>query len=1135
MTTDDGKGPMTESTGTAGLTPTPHDRARAAFRSPTREFGILPFWFLNGDLEPEEMRWQLGELAAKGMHGVILHGRYGLEMPYLSERYLERIKLAVGEARDKGLAVWIYDEMNWPSGTADKRVLRARPDLAQRYIECVSFTIRGPWFMCLTGEDSRYLDFERSTPVAAFAIGESGEVIDLTPNLSFGRVVPWEVPPGEWQLAYVVEKRADYYIDALDPESTRTFIELGYDPYLRVLNGHAPSPDGRAADGPALDGHRPPVTGFYSDEPAMHYYLSAGDDPILPWTKDMFRRFRERNGYDLRPRLADLFFDVRPDSARIRHDFFNTTTDLYTNAYYRQLREWCREHGVVFTAHLLYEEWLRKMIRVEGNLFRHYENMDVVAVDHLYPVIGSREQPDEHVAMKVASSAAHHFGSERLICESFGGIFMDATMQRMKWIADWQYVLGVNLLNPHGFHYTLEGARKRDWPPSQFYQYPYWRHYQKLNDYISRLSELLSGGRHIARLAVLWPINAMFATYRPQERDPAAARIEDDFNALTDLLLRLHVDFDYLDEDVLASAAIRDGSVAVGGESYQAVLVPPMTHCRLSTVDRLEEFVSAGGNLLGAVLLPAQGFGPDGQADIAARMTALFGVDPQAAGGSGQAPEVTASVRQHDGGGTAAFIRAPSIARLPSPDGPPAQAGPAAGVAEAIRAALGSLVTTDVEIANDELFSLHRQKDGQDLFFIINPTFTEQRAEAGLPGQVDPVLWDPSTGQEQIIAPSVYSGGWTRFSLALPPTGSTVLLPRPPSAVRVTRSDVQVESVTEAGVRGHGPLASASVTVQRGGREDRLEAAGPALPGPVVLDGDWEFRAEQPNALVIGHWLAREEPVAANGDAAGVFAAPDADESGWLPVVPGTWVHQLPAEPDRPWPIPVWFRVAFQAAHVPGSLHLILDGFAGQDVRLYLNGEPLTAAPERSPFDSQMRWVDITAGTRPGRNVLAVRMTITGPDGGLLDRVKLAGSFAVAEDTGGARLDRPAGTARPDSWVEQGYPFYSGAGIYRYRFSSGEPAGGVRYFLEIPMRDDCVQVTVNGQPAGVHLWPPYLTEVTGLLRDGENEVELQVANTLSNLLNADRRPSGLAGAPRIVAHREFVFPLTEAPGQGGTP
>src|SRR4051795_8199790 len=211
---------------------------REQFERPAREHGILPFWFLNGELDPEEMRWQLGELRAKGMAGVILHGRYGLETPYIGDTYLDRIALAAEEAARIGLDTWIYDEMNWPSGTADGRVLRERPDLAQRYLQCVELNIRGPWFAYLTGEDSRYLDFERSSPVAAFAISAEGEVVDLTPNLSFEKVLPWQVPPGDWRLLHIVEKRADYYIDALAPEATAEFLRIGYEPYARSVNGH---------------------------------------------------------------------------------------------------------------------------------------------------------------------------------------------------------------------------------------------------------------------------------------------------------------------------------------------------------------------------------------------------------------------------------------------------------------------------------------------------------------------------------------------------------------------------------------------------------------------------------------------------------------------------------------------------------------------------------------------------------------------------------------------------------------------------------------------------------------------------------------------------------------------------------
>ena len=529
------------------------------FRDPPREYGILPFWFLNGELDPEEMRFQLREFRAKGMPGIILHGRYGLERPYIGPDYLERIRLAVEEAERLELKTWVYDEMNWPSGTADKRVLRERPDLAQRYIECINFTVRGPWFAYLTGEDSRYLDFERSTPVAAFALGDGGELIDLTPNLSFEKVIPWQAPAGDWRIVYIVEKRADYYIDALNPESTAEFLRIGYEPYVAAVDGKVGSQ----------------VPGFYTDEPAMHYYLSAADVPIVPWTKDMFRRFRERNGYELRPRLPHLFFDLGAESARVRFDFYTSLTEFYSDAYYRQIHEWCRAHGVLFTGHLLYEEWLRQMIRVEGNIFRHYRHLDVVGVDHLYPVVGDRDDPAQHVAIKLASSAAHQLGSERLLCESFGGMFMDATMQRMKWITDWEYVLGVNLLNPHGFHYTLEGPRKRDWPPSMFYQYPWWRYYGDFSAYVSRLSYLLTGGRHVARAAVLWPIASMFANYTPQARNRLDERTETDFNVLTDMLLRLHHDFDYFDEEVLAEAELDGGVLRVGDEEHALLILPP--------------------------------------------------------------------------------------------------------------------------------------------------------------------------------------------------------------------------------------------------------------------------------------------------------------------------------------------------------------------------------------------------------------------------------------------------------------------------------------------------------------------------------------------------------------------------------
>jgi hypothetical protein len=799
------------------------------------------------------------------------------------------------------------------------------------------------------------------------------------------------------------------------------------------------------------------------------------------------------------------------------------------------------------------------MVRVEGNPFRHYPHLDVTGVDHLYPIIGSRDRPAEHVAMKLASSAAHQLGSERLLCESFGGIFMDTTMQRMKWITDWEYVLGVNLLNPHGFHYTLEGPRKRDWPPSMFYQYPWWHVYDEFSRYVARLSHLLSGGRHVARVAILWPASTIFAHYTPQQRNPLSNRTEFDFNALTDLLLRVHHDFDYLDEEVLAGAEIADGGIQVGDERHELLILPPMTHLKLATVERLERFVAGGGRVLGTVFLPDRAFSADGIVDVAQRVGSLFGVDPLATQREYRdMAGIDTVFSEHEGGGRTGFIRSYALNRaLPrrlqevlDVRGRPESAffvveetdgesrywyAPADGerqeitaevaaereeVSQAIDAAVSRLIAADVVIDNPELFCLHRVKDGRDLWFLVNSTDRVQTANVSLRGEHHLVRWDTSLGEEQPIAPSWIEDGFTRFRIELPPVGSVFITAGAQTASRIVETNVVVDGNTDGEIRGRVRGGDAYAVIAKGGREGRLTVGAGEPLEPLVLDGAWEFVAEDANALVIDTWLATpEEP----GTSWETYAAPDTDTTGWLPMVMGAWSYQLPAEPDRPYPIDVWYRIGFTVETVPPRLDLIVDGFAGSGWEVFVNGDSVTTAPVRSAIDSQMRALEITPLVRQGENVIAVRLTVTKTTDGLLDLVKLMGDFAVERTDGRERIGAPRATLQPASWVDQGYPSYSGRGLYRRRFELPDDFASQRIFLEPEMRDDTLEVLINGQRAAVRLWEPYEVELTDHLKPGENSLELRVANTPINLLEAVPRPSGLAGAPRLVPYQPVTF------------
>ena len=906
------------------------------FTQPPMEMGILPFWFWNGAMDEREMEWQLKEYKAKGITGLFIHGRFGLKVPYVSEAWFEKVKVAVRLGKEIGLDVWVYDEMNWPSGTAERKVPTQFPHLTQKYLELVALNVDGPLFTFLEATDNRYVNTGDSYPIAAFGCTEEEyqteirHPIDLTQNLSFERVIPWEAPPGKWRLLYFLEKEVPYYIDTLNPESTNRFLELTHEGYKKAVGEEF----GKT------------VPGFYTDEPAMHYYHVGIDNFVVPWSSHMFKIFRERRGYDLKPYLPALYANMGEKTAQIRYDFWRTLTEQYEECYYKRIHDWCEENGVIFTGHLLFEEWIRLHARCEGNLFKYLKQMHLIGVDHLYPKVGTKEEPDQHVALKIASSAAHHFGSTRLLCESMGGSYWDCTLERMKWIANWEYVLGVNLFNNHGYHYSIEGERKRDWPPSQFYHHTWWDYYPEFTRYMARLSHILSGGKHVAKLLVLYPLTSIWTNYVPQARNAVGNVIEGDFNYLTDTLLRLHYDFDFADEDTLIGAALEDGKIRIRDEAFSVLILPPVTHLKNETFLLIERFVKAGGTVIADTLLPYEFLEVEKNGAVK-QVKHLFGVDPEKVfeefnDGGPSAVRVVQKKRK----GKTFFLKGKGLTH--------------GGGGKVLERVLRASVQPDVTISHEDVFYLHRQKDGHDIYFLVNTSqqsLSDVQVTFERVGQ--PELWDATTGA--ITSLQVYDVVNGRLSLTLnfPPAESRIVVVKNGDAdPHVIETNLVVEKVDESEVVGYALTKEKSVHAKTkiGSRTKLLKGKAKKPLRPLTLPAKAEFRMVGDNALLLFRWK-----MMMGDDTA--YAAQDLDDSSWLDVSNGAWEMQLKEERDAAaYPVTLWYRTHFDAGVVPEDLRVLIDGFSGSQYQLFVNGCAIsdkgTAASSmrRSKRSRSLRW-----------------------------------------------------------------------------------------------------------------------------------------------------------------------------------
>jgi hypothetical protein len=121
--------------------------------------------------------------------------------------------------------------------------------------------------------------------------------------------------------------------------------------------------------------------------------------------------------------------------------------------------------------------------------------------------------------------------------------------------------------------------------------------------------------------------------------------------------------------------------------------------------------------------------------------------------------------------------------------------------------------------------------------------------------------------------------------------------------------------------------------------------------------------------------------------------------------------------------------------------------------------------------------------------------------------------------TGGALIPEPIavetdgkGVLEPGDWSQIGIlNNYSGGVRYRTSLTLNAQEAQSKAALDLGNIAGTAEVLVNGKKAAVLVAPPWKTEVTGLLKKGENRLEVLVYNTLSN--HYQTIPSRYRGSP----------------------
>ena len=315
-------------------------------KNPPAAFRGAPFWAWNSRLDKKELVRQVGEFARAGFGGVFMHVRYGLETDYLSPEFMDCIKAVVAAARKRKMEAWLYDEDRWPSGFAGGEVTSAPEN-------------RIKFLMMTTIAAADFAGVPDGTLRCCTAVLEGSTARDIRP-LAGG-----ETPArGRTVLVFGAHIGGDVgwfnntaYLDTMKPDAVRKFIEVTHEVYKQAVGEEF----GKT------------IPGIFTDEPNFGHFRTWGAEGGQ--TTGLDDEFRRRFGYDLLDHLPELFLDVDGQVAsRARHDYRRLTTELYADAFSRQIGQWCGRNNLEFTGHQLQEQSLDVQIDQVGACMPHYEH-----------------------------------------------------------------------------------------------------------------------------------------------------------------------------------------------------------------------------------------------------------------------------------------------------------------------------------------------------------------------------------------------------------------------------------------------------------------------------------------------------------------------------------------------------------------------------------------------------------------------------------------------------------------------------------------------------------------------------------------------------------------------------------------
>ncbi len=377
---------------------------------------------------------------------------------------------------------------------------------------------------------------------------------------------------------------------------------------------------------------------------------------------------------------------------------------------------------------------------VNGDLMKAFKYQHIPGLDDIY--FAGRT----NVAYKIVASAAYNYDRPEVITETYAAYRTMTNTIAMRVALD-QLAMGVNI------QLSVTGKTPL------------------MDQFLGRSCYLLQGGRHVADIAMVYPIAALQSAYS-FSGPPTASRMESapdmyyayeggivpseiDYMNLGETLYRsLRIDYTYLHPDVLTEkCTVIQQKIRLNNkenyEDYRVLILPGGDTFSAEVAKKVLEFYRNGGTIIATSMLPVKSAEFNRDKELSDIITEIFGISdekPMAAEITIVTDDFTSFFKNSNkSGGRGYFVPQPYYNIL------------AAILKEVIP-------VKDVDIQSPPVWPvkmntaydgaltyLHKVKDNRDIYYFSNSTDNPVSTTVAFRGDKNLELWNPHTGERQSV------------------------------------------------------------------------------------------------------------------------------------------------------------------------------------------------------------------------------------------------------------------------------------------------------------------------------------------------------------------------------------------------